>query len=100
MINLGDRVQDVISGINGIVVAKTQWLYGCERVTIEPEGNDKGKMFDRITVDMPQVKLLKSKILVAKKEQFISQPAGDRDDRAALRRNSSDVGHVRKGYGR
>ena len=57
--NLGDRVTDKISGITGIVVGKTYWLYGCCRLTISPESNDSGKMIDSICVDEPQANIVK-----------------------------------------
>ncbi len=38
MINLGDKAQDTISGFEGIVTGRAEYLYGCVRVLIEPEG--------------------------------------------------------------
>lgn len=34
-IKLGSRVKDSITGFEGIAVARTEWLYGCSRITIE-----------------------------------------------------------------
>lgn len=85
MINLGDRVQDVISGIKGIVVAKTQWLFGCNRITIEPEGNDNGKIFERVTIDEPQAELLATRIFTPDPKQVMYNPAGDRGDERFLK---------------
>jgi hypothetical protein len=59
-VNLGDRVKDRISGLQGIAIARTEWLYGCVRVTIQPEKLDKdGKQRDNVTVDEPQCEVLK-----------------------------------------
>jgi hypothetical protein len=41
-VNLGDRVKDRVSGFTGIVVAKTQYLNGCTRVTLQPAAIDDG----------------------------------------------------------
>ena len=61
-IQLGDKVKDPITGIVGIAVAKTKWIYGCNRVTIQPEGSDKDKKpYDTLTVDEPQLLVIKSK---------------------------------------
>ena len=37
MKNLGDEVKDTITGFKGIVVARTEWLNGCARVTVQPQ---------------------------------------------------------------
>lgn len=34
---LGDRVRDSISRLSGVVIGRTEWLYGCVRLTVQPE---------------------------------------------------------------
>jgi hypothetical protein len=34
-INLGAFVKDKITGFEGIVIGRTQWLYGCVRYTVQ-----------------------------------------------------------------
>ena len=63
MIELGDRVQDKISGLKGIIVAITNWLYGCTRVIIQPEESKDGKPSENYTIDEPQCKLLKKAVI-------------------------------------
>ena len=59
-IGLGDRVKDKISGTVGICVAITQWLYGCKRINIQPEGLTKDKKpCEQISIDEPQAVLIK-----------------------------------------
>lgn len=61
-IELGDKVKDPISGLVGIAIGKTVWLYGCARITVQPEGCDKTKKpFDSISVDEPQLEIVKRK---------------------------------------
>src|SRR6266852_2877392 len=36
MINLGSKVRDVISGFTGRAHSRTEFMYGCSRITIEP----------------------------------------------------------------
>lgn len=63
-VGLGDRVKDRISGIKGIAIARTEWLYGCVRITIQPEKLDKdGKQHDNISVDEPQVQVIKAGVV-------------------------------------
>ncbi len=61
-IQLGDRVKDPITGITGIAIARTTWLHGCDRITIQPEGfNKEKKPYENITIDEPQLKIVKPK---------------------------------------
>lgn len=63
-VSLGDRVRDRISGAQGIAIARTEWLYGCVRITIKPEKLDKdGKERDSVTIDEPQCEVLKVSVI-------------------------------------
>lgn len=42
-LNLGQKVRDRVSGLEGIVIARTEWLYGCRRYTVQPQGVKDGK---------------------------------------------------------
>lgn len=59
MITLGDRAKDKITGLTGIVVAKTTWLHGCERITIQPEKLQGGKVPETATFDEAQIEVVK-----------------------------------------
>jgi hypothetical protein len=55
---LGQKVKDVVSGAEGIVVQITQYMYGCPRVGIQaPVGTD-GKIPDTQDIDLPQLDIL------------------------------------------
>ncbi len=43
MVRLGQKVTDNITGFSGIVTARTEFLYGCVRVCVEPEELKDGK---------------------------------------------------------
>jgi len=51
---LGDRVRDRISGIEGIAIARTEWLFGCVRISVQPFGEKDGRPPDNFVVDEPQ----------------------------------------------
>lgn len=54
----GQEVRDTITGFTGIVVATTEWLNGCRRITVQsPELKD-GRPVDTVTFDEPQLKLV------------------------------------------
>lgn len=40
-VNLGDRVRDRMTRFEGIVIATTEWLYNCRRITVQPTDLDK-----------------------------------------------------------
>jgi len=58
-IELGDRVQDRITGVKGIVIGYTYWLYGCERVILQPETLHDGRPVDTVQIDADQVTIVK-----------------------------------------
>lgn len=76
-IELGDRVQDKISKLKGIVVAKTDWLYGCLRLTVQPESTKDDKPAATFTLDDPQVVLLEKKAVTPAGTLATASPDGD-----------------------
>jgi hypothetical protein len=52
---LGEKVRDRITGIEGIVLANTDWLTGCNTVTIRPSGLKDGVPHDTVLLDEPMV---------------------------------------------
>lgn len=98
MIDLGDRVRDAITGFSGVVVAKTTWLHGCDRLIVQPEGLDKGKLHATETFDELQLVLVKKAVVAATRgiaAEAVEAIAGKvrrrlvggpRDDKAAARR--------------
>ena len=63
MIELGDRVKDEISGVRGVAIAVTFWLHGCKRWVVQPEESKDGKPADTISVDEPQLTVLKKGVV-------------------------------------
>jgi len=68
---LGNKVKDVVTGFTGIATAKTDYLNGCQQITITGKVSDSGevKIFD---VDVKQVKYVGKGLVEAKKKK----PAG------------------------
>lgn len=42
MIRLGSKVRDCYTGFEGVAAGRTEFLYGCTRVLIEPSGLHEG----------------------------------------------------------
>lgn len=79
MIELGQEVRDRITKIKGIAIGRTQWLYGCERITIQPQGSKDGKPPESFTVDEPQVEVI-GKGVPAVKPIASAKPGGPRPE--------------------
>lgn len=57
---LGDLVKDKVTGFKGVIIAKTEWLNGCVRMALQPQGLTKeGKPFESYTVDVEQLEMVK-----------------------------------------
>lgn len=81
-IQLGDRVEDRISGLSGIVTGFYQFLYGCERVSVTPQEHKDGKPAESFTVDAAQCEVIEPQAVkgyVAPVPEAI-RPAGPRPD--------------------
>jgi hypothetical protein len=60
-IELGDIARDTISGFEGVVVAETNWLHSCRRLTLQPKKLHDGNPVDNRTFDEPQCELVKAR---------------------------------------
>jgi hypothetical protein len=60
-VSLGDKARDSVTGFQGICVARTQWLNGCVRCTLQGETDKDGKVPDSVTFDEPQLVVLVSR---------------------------------------
>ena len=81
-LQLGDVVKDRITGFKGVVIARTDWLNGCVRMSVQPEklGSD-GKPIESQVFDVEQLELIKAKV-----QPLATRSGGPCDDRKALRR--------------
>ena len=82
MIEPGDKVKDPITGFKGIVVACTDWLNGCVRITVQPQAMREGKPIEPQTFDELQLRVVKKA-----DHCTVTATGGPRDDRTALKRN-------------
>lgn len=66
---LGCKAKDKISGFEGIVIAITEWLNGCQRVMIQPQALDAGKPIDAHAFDSEQVIVIEDVVAPAEKKK-------------------------------
>jgi hypothetical protein len=61
-VKLGDKARDTVTGFTGVCVARTEWLNGCWRITLQPQGLDKdGKPCQQETFDDFQLEVVEPK---------------------------------------
>lgn len=86
-IDLGDKVKDTVTGFTGIAIARTTWLHGCDRVTVQPPLGKDGKHPDNVTFDEKQLVLVKAAVVKTEsKKPSGARTGGPQNDRAELRR--------------
>jgi len=74
-IEFGDEVNDIISGLTGIAVARTDWMNGCARIGIAGPSKD-GIIQELQWVDITQLIIIKKgKIIIP-----VEDPGGPRQD--------------------
>ena len=59
-VELGDEVQDLITGFKGIAICRHSYLTGCARISVQPK-IVKGVIPEDRSFDEPQLKVLSTK---------------------------------------
>jgi len=72
-VNVGDKVKDTVTGLVGVAVVRSVWLNGCVRIGIQPQGVKDGKVPEMVSVDEPQLEVVKRKA-VAHEPEYTPQP--------------------------
>lgn len=79
VVELGDKVRDVVTGAEGIVTGLTVWLTGCDCATVNPQKFDKdGKVGENLHFDINRLKILKKRAVVIEKSPAPKQNGGPR----------------------
>ena len=61
---LGDRVKDKISGLEGLVTGKAEYLYGCKKILMAPETLTKeGDLRNETWIDEDRVEVKRAAVL-------------------------------------
>lgn len=71
-IELGDLAKDTITGLEGVVIGETQWLFGCRRLVLQPREVKEGKIPDPVSFDEDQCEL----VLRAEELKASKKPVG------------------------
>jgi hypothetical protein len=57
-VKLGDKAKDKITGFAGVVVARTEYLTGCTRVSLQSQKLHDGKPQDWVSFDEDQLEII------------------------------------------
>ena len=77
-VKLGNQVKDKITGVEGIALGITDWLYGCRTVTVKPADLKDGAPRECLHIDEQQLEVTSKGL------------EGDNE-----RRRASDVAHTK-----
>lgn len=72
-IKTGDLVRDTITGFQGIVVCRAEWLNGCVRATVQPKSLHEGKPVETSSFDVEQLEIVQ-----AESPRAVAATGGDR----------------------
>lgn len=61
-IKLGSTVRDVYTGFTGVAAGRTEYLYGCARIMIEPRELHEGKPMDPVWFDEQRIELVAAEL--------------------------------------
>ena len=59
-IKLGQKVRDSITGMKGTAIARTEFLYGCVRIAVQPTELKDGAPVESVYIDEPQLEVVKN----------------------------------------
>ena len=68
MIELGTTVKDKITGLTGVAVARTEYLTGCARISVQPTEVKDGKTAEWVAFDEGQLDVVKGKAKIVLNE--------------------------------
>lgn len=72
-IKLGSKVKDVVSGLEGIVTGKAEYLNGCIQYCVQPKIKN-GAMVDSQWIDISQLEITGEGVIVKPKDNGGPQP--------------------------
>ena len=87
-IELGDEVEDKVTGFKGIAIARHTYLEGCDRISIQPKIKKDGTLVEPSSFDEPTVKIIRRSIVKPAhiEEPRIRKTGGPRDHKHTPRR--------------
>jgi hypothetical protein len=58
--DLGDLVKDKVTGFQGVIIVRTEWLNGCRRYSVQSQELKDGKPMDAVGFDEDGIELVEA----------------------------------------
>jgi hypothetical protein len=81
MAKLGDRGRDQVTGFEGLIVARTEWLYGCERLGLQGKVDKDGKVGEAQWFDAAAIVVVEPEVVKGAPAQLTGGPARGEETR-------------------
>lgn len=70
----GDRARDKVTGFEGIVIGRTEWITGCDQYALQPQGvNTDGKKFEAVWFDVQRLEVTEQAVIALPKPVTASE---------------------------
>ncbi len=79
MIKLGSKVKDIITGFEGVAVARTEWLYGCTRIGVDSAELNDGKPVETQWFDEQRLEMTEAQEPKVSKDSSATSGGPQRD---------------------
>lgn len=79
MIKLGSKVRDTLTGFSGTATGKTERLYGCTRIQIEPSELKNGKLIEGQWFDEQRIEVIEEIAPIVSKDSSATTGGPYRD---------------------
>jgi hypothetical protein len=74
-VELGDLARDTVTGVEGIVIGESHWLYSCRRLVLQPQGvTAEGKAKDAMNFDEAGVVVVKKGVIARPASVTVALP--------------------------
>ena len=70
---LGDKVEDRVTGLQGIAVARVEYLNGCVQFCVQPRTAKDAMVIDSLYIDEGQLKVIGRGLNTTEKKRFIQR---------------------------
>ena len=57
---LGAKARDTVTGFEGIIIGRNEWLNGCVQYALKPKVNDKGEIIEAEWIDEQQIEMVRT----------------------------------------
>lgn len=76
MVNLGDKVRHKVTGLEGIAIGRTDYLFGCVHVCVQPQVIKDGKPADAFWTDESGLAVIEAGAVKREEPEPAERPGG------------------------